>query len=42
MASTPLSVLCSDIVTEQRDGKWLKTEFLAKEFWSSVANQLTD
>ena len=32
MASTPLSVLCSDIVTEQRDGKWLKTEFLAKEF----------
>ena len=42
MTSTPLSVLCSDIVTEQRDGKWLKTEFLAKEFWSSVANPPTD
>lgn len=34
MVSTPLSVLCSDIVTEQRDGKWIKTNFLAKEFVS--------
>lgn len=31
MVSTPLSVLCSDIVTEQRDGYWYKTEYLAKE-----------
>lgn len=42
MVSTPLSVLCSDIVTEQRDGKWLKTEFLAKEFMSDTANPLID
>jgi hypothetical protein len=32
MTSTPLSVLCSDIVTEQKDGNWLKTEYLTKEF----------
>ena len=32
MTNTPLSVLCSDIVTEQREGKWLKTEYLAREF----------
>ena len=42
MASTPLSVLCSDIVTEQRDGKWLKTEFLAKEFRYGSANPPID
>ena len=42
MVTTPLSVLCSDIVTEQRDGKWLKTEFLAKEFWSNLANPSID
>lgn len=42
MVSTPLSVLCSDIVTEQRDGKWLKTEFLAKEFRSGAANPSID
>lgn len=34
MAGTPLSALCSDIVTEQRDGIWLKTDFLAREFKS--------
>ena len=42
MVSTPLSVLCSDIVTEQRDGKWLKTEFLAKEFRSGAASPSID
>ena len=35
MVSTPLSVLCSDIVTEQREGNWLKTEFLSREFGPS-------
>ena len=42
MVTTPLSVLCSDIVTEQRDGKWLKTEFLTEEFWSNLANPSID
>jgi hypothetical protein len=31
MKESPLSVLCSDIVTEQKTGNWLKTDFLAKE-----------
>lgn len=32
MVSTSLSVLSSDIMTEHRDGKWLKTDFLSREF----------
>lgn len=32
MESTPLSALSTDITTEQREGSWLKTEFLADEF----------
>lgn len=32
ISETPLSTLFSDIVTEQRDGKWFKTEYLSREF----------
>lgn len=39
MTSTPLSVLCSDIVTEHREGDWYKTEYLAREYNSGSADQ---
>lgn len=34
MTATPLSALCSDVVTEQRDGTWYKTDFLARKYRS--------
>jgi len=37
MTETPLSVLCSDIVTEHKDGNWLKTDYLTEEFDSGNA-----
>lgn len=38
IASSSLSVLSSNILTEQKDGNWLKTEYLAKEFTQGPAD----